>query len=112
MILSLSRPDASEPERLSFDKPEIVLGKQTDCDIVLSNPKVSRRHARIAARNGGLYVEDLGSTNGTLLNGRPVDGERRLAPGDVIEVGPFRVAVEAGAPAAAPAGASATQSVP
>jgi pilus assembly protein CpaF len=97
VMLSVSRPESAEPERLTFEKPEVVLGKHAECDIVLSNPKVSRRHAKVVTRNGGLYVEDLGSTNGTFLNGSRIDGEKRLAAGDVVEVGPFKVRIEEGA---------------
>ena len=107
MLLSVSRPESADPERLSFEKPEVVLGKHAGCDVVLANPKVSRRHAKVVARNGGLYVEDLGSTNGTFLNGQRIDGEKRLAPGDVVEVGPFKVQIEDVAAKPAEAGAAA-----
>src|SRR5204862_8135869 len=67
MIVLLKDPDSLAPRRLPIEKPEIVLGKSADCDVVLSSPKVSRRHARIAVRDGGLVIEDLKSTNGTFV---------------------------------------------
>ena len=51
---------------------------------------VSRRHARVETRDGRLHVVDMGSRNGTLLNGVRVDGEAALEPGDVLEVGSHR----------------------
>jgi pSer/pThr/pTyr-binding forkhead associated (FHA) protein len=47
----------------------------------------SSRHARIEARQNGVYVEDVGSTNGTFVNGIRLTRERRLAPGDVLRIG-------------------------
>jgi transcriptional regulator with PAS, ATPase and Fis domain len=55
-------------------------------DLAIDDPEMSRRHARIAAADGGLHVEDLGSTNGTFVNGTRV-ARGRLAPGDVLRTG-------------------------
>jgi pSer/pThr/pTyr-binding forkhead associated (FHA) protein len=64
-----------------------VLGRQADCDLVLHDEQASRRHAQVEPGPEGFVLVDLGSTNGTLLNGRPVDGPAPLAPGDRIVVG-------------------------
>lgn len=64
-----------------------LLGRGEDVDIRLEDPFASSHHARIV-RQGGLYVlEDLGSTNGTLLNGEPVRGPQPLHVGDRIKIG-------------------------
>ncbi len=76
MIVQIQDSETTKPRRLSIDKPEILIGKQADCDVVLSGGKVSRRHARIAVDDGGLRIEDLQSTNGTLVNGEAVSGSR------------------------------------
>ena len=90
--------------RLEIDKEEIVLGKHSACDVVLTSGKVSRRHARVFRENGNLVVEDLKSTNGTMVNGKPVSGKRVLANGDVIGIDAFEVRIEAAAsPPKAPA---------
>jgi diguanylate cyclase (GGDEF)-like protein len=65
---------------------ELVLGRDPGCDVLLDADDVSRRHARIAPDAGGHVVADLGSTNGTWVNGEEVEA-RRLAPGDLVRVG-------------------------
>jgi len=78
---------------------EVVLGRDPGCTVALPAEDVSRRHARIAPDGDGHAVADLGSTNGTWVNGVAVE-RRRLAPGDRIRVGGFVVAyVAAGHPA-------------
>ncbi len=65
---------------------EVVIGRDPRCEIPIGAADVSRRHARIVPDEDGHRVVDLGSTNGTWVNGRPVTS-RRLAPGDRIELG-------------------------
>jgi hypothetical protein len=67
-----------------------TLGRLPDNDLVLEDPKVSRRHAVVERRPEGFVIRDLGSTNGTFVNGRRV-AERLLAPGDVILLGDTRL---------------------
>ena len=57
-----------------------------ECDIVLGDPNVSRRHAELRRTEEGIVVTDLGSTNGTRVNGTPVR-ERQLDSGDEVTVG-------------------------
>ena len=71
----------------------LTIGRAPDCGIVVSNLRVSRFHAKIIADRGGFALEDTGSTNGTLLNGKPV-GRRMLAAGDEIGVGDTVLRVE------------------
>jgi hypothetical protein len=63
-----------------------VLGRGTDADIRLPDTGVSRKHVDVQLDGGAVVVEDLGSTNGTLVNGRRV-GRQELADGDVIRIG-------------------------
>lgn len=65
----------------------LVIGRQSDCDLVLHDDEASRRHAEVSAAAGGYQVSDLGSTNGTFLNGHRIDGSALLVDGDHIEVG-------------------------
>ena len=67
------------------DALEIGRGKSND--IGLSDPRVSRRHARIERARNHAVLEDLGSTNGTLVDGKPVRGRVALRPGSLITVG-------------------------
>jgi pSer/pThr/pTyr-binding forkhead associated (FHA) protein len=76
-------------ERASFDvNGELTIGRAGGCGITLSGDTfVSQVHARVFDRDGDLYVEDLGSTNGTLLNGAPVQAPTKLRRGDRVRVG-------------------------
>ncbi|MBP8132401.1 MAG: sigma 54-dependent Fis family transcriptional regulator [Candidatus Hydrogenedentes bacterium] len=65
---------------------DVVVGRGADCDIVLLDPAVSRRHCRIVREGTDIWLEDLGSRNPALLNGAPVR-RARLEPGDEISIG-------------------------
>jgi len=65
---------------------ELLIGRTSDCDISISNQQVSREHARVFLSAGKPYVQDLGSKNGTFLNGKPVAEKSSLAEGDVIQI--------------------------
>ena len=71
-----------------------VMGRSRDCDVVLDDANVSRRHAEVRPSGGSWIVNDLGSTNGIKINGRRVDGPQSLRDGDVIELGTSRVTFE------------------
>src|SRR5688500_6034451 len=75
---------------------EFLIGRLADDDHgrLADDPELSRRHARIqATADGGIEIEDLGSTNGTYVNNQRVETRRRLEPGDVIEVGQTKLNV-------------------
>jgi hypothetical protein len=63
-----------------------TIGRSQENDIVIPDPNVSRRHARLSRADNGYIVEDLGSTNGTLLDGAPIDRER-IESGDELTFG-------------------------
>jgi Protein of unknown function (DUF3662)/FHA domain len=63
-----------------------TVGRSQDNDIVIPDPNVSRKHARLSRADNGYVVEDLGSTNGTLLDGAPIDRER-IESGDELTFG-------------------------
>ena len=71
----------------------IVIGRSPGADIVLGDDFVSGRHARVSPSGDGAVVEDLGSTNGTVLNGTKLVGTRALQAGDVIDIGAVRLKV-------------------
>jgi FHA domain len=72
---------------------ELRIGRSSSCDLMLSDPTVSRRHARLICRGGKWVLQDLGSTNGTALNGRRV-GRCELRPGDELLLGHARLRVD------------------
>jgi pSer/pThr/pTyr-binding forkhead associated (FHA) protein len=66
---------------------EITLGRAAGCHVTLDDTYVSQLHARVSARDGTVYVEDLGSTNGTYLNRQRVTSAVVASPGDRLQVG-------------------------
>lgn len=70
----------------SLTKTVYTFGRRLDCDVVLADPRVSRRHAQLRWRSGRYVLFDLGSTGGTSVNGHPVK-EAVLEPGDVFSLG-------------------------
>lgn len=79
----------AEGRRFTISPAGAVIGRSSSCDVVLANPDVSRQHAQILCDDvQGWIVEDLGSTNGVVVNGGRVDGSLRLSNGDQIKLGP------------------------
>ncbi len=66
---------------------ETVIGREEDAQIVIHNPAVSRHHARLTYQAGHYFIEDLGSANGTFVNGQRLAGSQGLNPGDRIGLG-------------------------
>jgi hypothetical protein len=71
-----------------------VIGRSRDCDVVLEDHNVSRRHAEVRPSGGSWIVRDLGSTNGVKVNGRRIEGAQSLKRGDTIELGTSSVTFE------------------
>jgi pSer/pThr/pTyr-binding forkhead associated (FHA) protein len=65
----------------------ILVGRAPSADLCLADPRISRLHARIEMRDDGVYVEDLNSRNGTMVDGEPVTEPRRLEVDDEVTVG-------------------------
>jgi serine phosphatase RsbU (regulator of sigma subunit) len=80
---------------LGEDRPILTLGRASANHVVLTDPSLSRFHARLRWESGSALLEDLGSRNGTLLNGHRIVGRRPLAPGDEITLGRVSFRVEA-----------------
>jgi EmrB/QacA subfamily drug resistance transporter len=83
--------DGPDQGRMFALGEDTVLGRDETADIVLADPsgELSRRHARIGLSDGAAVVEDLGSTNGTLLNGERISGSQPLRAGDEIRIGKY-----------------------
>jgi pSer/pThr/pTyr-binding forkhead associated (FHA) protein len=74
-------------------QPEILIGRHHGCDVIVDEPSVSRRHARLVFRDLKWIVQDLESTNGTTVNGTSV-GRCELRPGDFVGLGRARLKVD------------------
>jgi hypothetical protein len=80
--------------RLLVAPDGVTVGRSRDCDIALEDSGISRRHAEVRPTPDGWTVEDLGSTNGVLVNGRATRGPHLLEAGDLIELGSTEIVFE------------------
>ncbi|HMK96801.1 MAG TPA: DUF3662 and FHA domain-containing protein [Acidimicrobiales bacterium] len=101
-IATLTLPDG---RRVVLEQDVVTLGRLPECDLAIADSGVSRRHAEVRrGPDNSWVVADLGSTNGTKVNGLRVSGTRQLESGDEITVGSTHVRFEAAAASTATAG--------
>ena len=87
-LVVLSSPALDEGDVVALDAHPLTVGRGRNNDIALpEDDYASSRHARFEPRRDGVYVEDIGSTNGTFVNGIRLTRERKLTPGDVVRIG-------------------------
>ena len=87
-LVVVGSPALREGEVRMLDSAPLTVGRGPANDVSLDNDDyASTQHARIEPRRDGIWIEDVGSTNGTFVNGDRVDEARRLKPGDVIRIG-------------------------
>jgi DNA-binding response OmpR family regulator len=91
-VNELTLPFLLDPlnNRIPLEGEVIVLGRATDCDLIVADPRVSRRHTELRRSGAGFLLTDLGSKNGTYLNGQRISQPLPLRGGDVIELGAAR----------------------
>jgi len=82
--------------RVQIALDPVTIGRHPDCDVVLNDAEVSRQHAEVRREDGGFTIVDLGSLNGTKVNGGGVKAPRALQDGDVISIGTHTITFEAG----------------
>lgn len=73
------------------DGERLVIGRSPEADVVVDNTAISRLHSAFERKNGVYFLEDLGSLNGTMVNGQKLDSCVQLFDEDVIEIGKFRL---------------------
>ncbi|MFL7868342.1 MAG: FHA domain-containing protein [Anaerolineales bacterium] len=88
--------DDQTPTQRYVTQPEILLGRDSHCDIPLLDDTVSVRHARLAYHHGQWWLEDLGSTNGTWLNKEKVSTPTVIIGGDQIDCGKVSISINLG----------------
>lgn len=87
-LVVLSSPDLSENERLELAHEPLTVGRGPLNDLqLIADEFASGRHALFDPRRDGVWLEDLGSTNGTFVNGVRLTSSRRLTPGDIVRIG-------------------------
>jgi hypothetical protein len=95
-LIVVRSADLDEGEDFQLDSVQITIGRGGQNDIAISTDEyASARHARFEPRQDGVWVQDLGSTNGTFLNGARLDHPRRLSEGDIVRVGETDLRYEA-----------------
>ncbi|MFO1019308.1 MAG: FHA domain-containing protein [Planctomycetales bacterium] len=82
-------------QNFALDKDEAFVGRLPECEIQLDSNMVSRKHARVFRDGGQFFIEDLGSGNGTTVNGERLAGRRALIHADRIKIGPMLLRYEA-----------------
>jgi pSer/pThr/pTyr-binding forkhead associated (FHA) protein len=87
-LVVVKSPDLEEGLDYALNSAQLTIGRGRQNDIAISTDEyASARHARFEPRQDGVWVQDLGSTNGTYLNGARLDRPRRLTRGDIVGVG-------------------------
>jgi hypothetical protein len=94
-LVVLASPALSAGHELGLDSAPITVGRGQQNDVALERDEfASATHARFVPQRDGVWIEDIGSTNGTFVNGIRLDGPRRLTAGDVIRVGETQLRYE------------------
>ena len=93
-------PDSDRGRRIPLDRDYLVLGREQRCDVRFDDPQVSRTHAALQRRGTRVYVEDLGSSAGTFVNGAATTAARELHTGDVLTFASVTARLESGTVAA------------
>ena len=95
-LVVVKSPALEEGEELTLDSSALLLGRGSTNDVNLARDEyASTNHARVEPRRDGVWLEDVGSTNGTYLNGIKLSRAKRLTPGDIVRVGETELRYEA-----------------
>jgi pSer/pThr/pTyr-binding forkhead associated (FHA) protein len=87
-LVVVQSPVYEEGERFELETAPLTVGRGSPNDVQLDGDEfASAKHARVEPRRDGVWVEDIGSTNGTYVNGKQIDRPRKLAPNDILRVG-------------------------
>jgi outer membrane murein-binding lipoprotein Lpp len=87
-------PESDHGRRILLDRDYLLVGREPACDVRFDDPHVSRTHAALRRRGNAVYVEDLGSFGGTLVNGAAANAGRELHDGDVLTFASVKARLE------------------
>lgn len=87
----MSGSDEGRRLELQEDQAEITLGRSPECDFVLNDQNISRRHALVKRTWNGFTIQDLGSKNGVVINGKRADGAAAIKDGDEVQIGGIKL---------------------
>lgn len=79
---------------IAINKPQFIIGRLPECNLRIESKALSRRHAQINVNDGSVTVKDLGSTNGTFVDGKKITEEVELKNGQTLRVGPLETTVQ------------------
>jgi pSer/pThr/pTyr-binding forkhead associated (FHA) protein len=115
LSLLVMTPGKQQGKALDIKSPQFLIGRDAQCQLRPASPLISKRHCAILIRENKVFIRDFDSTNGTFVNGEPVQGERELHHDDQLKIGPIeftvrleREATPVNKPTPAPATKSAT----
>ena len=95
MIVKLIvRGGKNEGAVITVNKPQFVIGRLPECNLRIESKALSRRHAQIDVKDGAVTVKDLGSTNGTFVDGQKITEEVELKNGQILRIGPLETLVQ------------------
>jgi pSer/pThr/pTyr-binding forkhead associated (FHA) protein len=92
-LIDLSGGHARE---ILINAEDFLIGRGEDCDLALHDAEVSRHHCTIRIRSGEAVASDLGSSNGTFVNGQRIVSQTRVRTGDELRLGTFRFLIDLG----------------
>src|SRR5438067_13556127 len=94
-LITLTEKGGGNQQQLTFNKPEVTIGRLAGNDIVLGKGNVSKYHSRIVLKDGKFIIVDMKSTNGTYVNGKKIAAPQVVRPSDKIYIGDYIINVEA-----------------
>jgi predicted component of type VI protein secretion system len=102
LSLLVLTPGKLQGKTIDIPVAQFIIGRDPQCHLRPASPLISKRHCALIQREGKAFIRDFESTNGTLVNEEPIEGERELHHDDQLKIGPMLFAVRVDATATAP----------